>query len=276
MHMGQIPRCAVLFALPADRRDFDRAARQEVWADYGRLLLGGRPPDQVWTEQYSRIVPAMGELTGAASHCGALIIKRATLADVGIASELCDVVIVVGHWRGWVVSENDFRSDVPTIVRTLHQRCRMVFSDRASAADLARDLTTCVENGSLLANYHRRLAHMAVHPSLRQTLGRDALDEILGELIAPGNRVELYDGLHTPCAFDAAIDGGFRGMIDLATCNSVALATVISMRRGAAVKVVHTLDLVDPWTCCVVLADTFRQLADGRGEYASARHQRAG
>jgi hypothetical protein len=270
--MGRIPRVAVLFALPTDRDTFLAVARGEVLGDYRNLLFRGESAEAVWQERYTRVAEAARDLIAAAADVGTAT-TRATLSDLAVASRGSDVVIVLGHWRGWAVAEADLRMDLHDIAVRFR---RAGFGDLlgrkaiTSRLEMVRALNAAIEHGELLARTHPDLAD-GEHPTIKATLGRDILDELLGVGIAPGNRVELFDGLHTPAAFEEALDPGFRGDLDLATCSSIALATLISMRRGRSVQVVHTVDLVDPLLCLITIRGTLCHLLTRGGTYAEAR-----
>jgi hypothetical protein len=75
--------------------------------------------------------------------------------------------------------------------------------------------------------------------TLRFALMRDLLNESLGEKIAPGNRLELFDGLHAVDAVEDAIDSGFDGLLDLSMCHSNVLAVFIDRRRQGRITSFH-------------------------------------
>jgi hypothetical protein len=257
------PRLAVLFAIPATRDEFDAAARGDNFRDYARLLFGGDPPERVWSERYERIVAAAADLASAARGLGAMVRYRATLQDVRTATASCDVLVVLAHWRGWPLDAGDFLAAPPALDRCLRASGHAHLSPGPDAplSEFARRLNLAIEHESLAAGM------TVASPSLRAALNRDAIDEALGNGVIPGNAVELYDGLHPPGAFEEAIDPGFAGEIDLGTCTSIVVATMISRRRGAAIRLAHTVTLVDPLACCLAIAETLRRLAESGGPY---------
>jgi hypothetical protein len=269
------PRCAVLFALPLDRAGFDAVVRGEALPDYGRWLLGGNDADHVWERRYHRVAAAARHLADVAAAVDARVHPDATLDALHDASSRHDVLILIAHWRGWVVSEDDFRTDVHAVRDRLRAAAVAILpglrAPTTSPAQLVRALNGVIESGALLTHLAPELAAVETDAVVRATLGRDLLDEVLGDLVVPGNRVELYDGLHSPGAVEAAIDRSFRGEIDLATCTSRALASVISMRRGSAVHIVHTVGNIDPLPCCLLIAAALRHLQACGGPYAAAR-----
>jgi hypothetical protein len=66
---------------------------------------------------------------------------------------------------------------------------------------------------------------------LRRARNRDRVDGHFAGLIAPGNRIELSDGLHTAQAIIDRIPRRFAGLVDLTVCNSVLLGELIKRQR---------------------------------------------
>src|SRR4051812_42539400 len=228
-------RYALLFALPVDRASFDRVARGELLTDYRGLLFRTAATEPVWDERYSRVAAAAQELIRVATDVEAECVTDATLLDFARVSSRSDVLIVIGHWRGWVVADTDWTGVPFEIQERLTTTGLSMLVPREQPPDrraLTLACNSAIENGTLLRAVEPRLAAAIANPSLRATLGRDILDQQLEGLLAPGNRIELGDGLHTPSAFEAALHPAFHGVIDLATCSSVALATLIARRRG--------------------------------------------
>ena len=270
-----VPRCAVLFALPTDRETFDAVARGELLLDYRRLLFRGDTTESVWVNRYQRIAEAARDLMVAAGALNATVVTRATLADVRSASSSHDVLVVIGHWRGWTVFGSDLLADDLDLLARLD---RAGMGDLAVIADrknirggLVRGLNAAIESGALLTKLEPAIAASIGHPAVAAALARDLVDEALGDGITPGNRVELCDGLHTPKDFETALEPGFVGDLDLATCSSVVLATFVKRRRGDSLKVVHTLDLVDPLVCMIAIAATLREVKASGRCYSAAR-----
>jgi len=261
-------RCALLFALPVDRAGFDRVAGMELLTDYRGLLFRTAATESVWTERYSRVAVAAQELIRTAKGLGVECVTDATLGDLARVSSGNDLVIVIGHWRGWAIADADWSAPASVVRARFDEAGLGVVMPRSGHLDhreLTRACNIVIEDGTLMNLVEPQLAAAVVNPILRLTLGRDILDQLLEGLLAPGNRIELADGLHTPSQFEAALHSAFRGVLDLATCSSIALATMIARRRGTAVRVVHTQALLDPLVCCLVLTETFRALSNCRG-----------
>jgi len=265
----------VLFALPTDRKTFDAVVGDELLSDYRQLLLRGDPPEAVWQNRYRRIAAAAQDLIVAAGALNATVVTRATLADVESTSSCHDVVVVIGHWRGWTVSGADLVADDRELLSRLAEAGfddLIALDDRRNIrASLVRGLNAAIESGDILRRVEPSVVGGLGNPALAAALGRDLVDEALGAGITPGNRVELCDGLHTPGNFEAALSSDFRGDLDLATCSSVVLAALIKRRRGDSLKVVHTMDLVDPLVCMIAITATLREIGASDQSYAAAR-----
>jgi hypothetical protein len=269
--MQTSPRYAILFGIPVDRTGFDACMRGDVLPDYRRLLLGSAA--ELWDQRYVRIAKAAQDLIDFGTTLQASVFTSATLNDLADASRSCDVLIILAHWRGWEVSDTDIADAIGAVTDRLVDAGIEEFRDTRclSRRDIARLLNRLIDNGTLLRRLHPTLADVASHEAIRTALARDVIDETLGAMIVPGNRVELYDGLHTPGAIDDAIAADFRGDIDLSICTSLVLASLISKRRRERVHVVHTVDPIDPLSCCVMIAEAMKVAkAQGR-RYSSAR-----
>ncbi len=68
---------------------------------------------------------------------------------------------------------------------------------------------------------------------------RSELDELFAGLVLPGNRLELFDGLHSKESIEKAIAPQFNGILDLTTCTSTVLADYISSRRRQRFRTVQ-------------------------------------
>jgi len=274
--MPSAPRCSILFALPIDRSQFDAVARGDRLTDYGVHLLRGEDANAVWDRRYARVAAAATQLRHEALAFGAQLFPMATLRDLTHASASSDAVVLLAHWRGWLVSPHDFRADASAVIDRLGRVglgdvLRRSTRRRPDVADIAADLNLALEQSTLLERCAPDLALGVPDSRLRTALGRDLIDERLGPLIVPGNRVELYDGRYTPGEIERALSIDFSGDLDLSTCSSFALATVISMRRGTRLSLVHTTDVIEPIACCIQITAALRYLAAHGGRYASAR-----
>jgi hypothetical protein len=107
--------------------------------------------------------------------------------------------------------------------------------------------------------------------ALEETLCRDVLDEALNGLIQPGNRLELSDGLHAPGEIESTIDKNFCGELDLALCNSSALATFIDLRREGRIRHLHWPDYLLPGPQYLKVEATLKLMALTGNRYIASR-----
>jgi hypothetical protein len=182
----------------------------------------------------------------------------------------------MAHFRGFDFSEADFLLPVGTIVDTIARRRDSVlgyFDPAPREPGLLVDAFNSAIMGRTLLRYlPESLANAGERTcALGRVLCRDLLDAALDGMIRPGNRLELFDGLHTPGDVEGAIGERFRGELDLALCNSVALATVIDLRRQNRIHHVHWPDLVHPVPRLVLTGKALMEVARHGGSYIQAR-----
>ena len=106
-----------------------------------------------------------------------------------------------------------------------------------------------------------------------QALCRDLIDGWLAGFAEPGNRIELFDGLHEPGQFADAIAPGYFGEIDLATCVSTVIAAVIEMRTGSRIRISSRHMLTVPYPEFEATREALRLLAQSGGSYLHVRAQ---
>lgn len=262
----------VLFALPTDQATFDAVVHGGMLPDYRRLLVGDGVQDEALNDRCGRLAAAAQDVMAAARQLGAHVVEHATMPDVASIGPSAQVIILVGHWRGSTVLHDDLRAGTEEIVARLAAGGLEGLFDRSAIddGDFLSHLNDAIDSGAV---FGRACADLGQDdsPALKAALGRDVIDEILGAAIVQGNRVELWDGLHDPGTFESALHPQFHGALDLATCNSIVLATLISRRRKAQVRVVHTVESIDPLTCLFAIARTLRRVINTGEGYLNAR-----
>jgi len=212
-----------------------------------RVVLGEDPPEKVWTNYYERSAQAAESLSHTASELGAGVFRRATLADFGHASERYEQVILMAHWRGAVVSAADVCDRWQEILERVRigndPVLRLLRVESFNIDGLVDALNLAITSGSLLSVLPADLGVVGRQSvALGRTLSRDVIDEVFGELIAPGNGVELFDGLHTLAEINDALGKDFTGELDLTLCNSEALAVFLDLSRGNRLQHIHRGD----------------------------------
>jgi len=223
-------RCAVLIAIPASREEFDAALSRTPLPDYLLEDFGYSVDPHAGWEKYERVAKAAEALIGTARKLGAGVFVRATLEDVTRATARYQYVVVCAHWRGARVTARDLRSNPETIVQRIRQHPALASLHPQSCDEdcVVESLNVAIKDKdlSLLSSLPKSVLEAAKRtPAIGQVLSRDIIDKALRPDIAPGNCVELFDGLHTPGEFEAMLWSGFAGELDLALCRSVSLAT---------------------------------------------------
>lgn len=278
MHLANkspLGHCALLFGLPVSRKAFERACKRTPRSDYLTHLIGD-DPEEAWSESYSQIVSAAEELMGVASDGEAAVYPESTLAHLAAATERASVVILMAHFRGFDFSEADLLVPAGMIAETIANRQVPVLGNFDPALRepwlLVDAFNSAIMDRKLLRYLPESLANAGERTcALGRVLCRDLLDEALDGMIRPGNRLELFDGLHTPGDVAGAIGERFRGELDLALCNSAALATVIDLRRHNQIHHVHWPDLVHPVPQLVLAGKALTEVARHGGSYIQAR-----
>lgn len=267
--------------------------------------------DACWQGDYLHAVAApLNRLIDRARELGATVRRQATLADLaGATAEArteTDIVVLMSHWKGPEFNHDDFpvpahdadfveraRRDDSPVGRWLDRQFTAnsigaaVPPPRSSAlARLWAAVTGAPKRMTLKEILRRSLdADIADAPAsaahanayceadiTRLTRRRGHLDGLFDGLIRPGNRLELFDGLHAMDAIEPAIAPDFTGILDLTTCTSSSLADHISRQRQYRLRTVQFEDpqLLDWGADCISLALSL--VADGQ-PYLQARMQ---
>lgn len=266
-------RCAVLIAIPASREDFDAALSYNSLPDYflKSLAYGADPPR--W-EQYERIARAAQALIETARRLDAAVFVRATLDHLKRATTRYDYVVICAHWRGAHLTARDLRSNPETIFQRIRQHPLLASVQPLSDSEdgVIQSLNTAIDDLCLLSSLRKSVLEAAKRTqAIGQVLSRDFIDKALNPDIAPGNCVELWDGLYTPGQFEAALWSGFAGELDLALCTSVALATLLDLRRNNRIPSLYWDCQVDPIPQMGKIAMTLEMMAANGGGYIETR-----
>ncbi len=180
------------------------------------------------------------------------VYRRSGLKEIAEATLQCDTVILFAHWRGYSVETSELETYFEAVASRLqknsgHPVGRVLGPIPRTAFDLAIRLNSIIMDGQLLQFFPSDIAEAGKSsPILGRTLSRDLIDELLEGTLPPGNRVELYDGLHTLAEFERSIYQGFEGELEIAMCYSKILATFLDMRRRGKIRHLHWPDLVLP------------------------------
>jgi len=212
-----------------------------------------------WDETYNPMVGSpITELIDQARRLGVTVFPRATLDDVRTASARCGVLIVLTHWKGSEILYEDISPACTTdmildrarlhpgslaawmIEKTAnHKGGGWFFRGRRKPPSIIKLLREAVELGWGTEPRDRIVdAQEALSVTLRARR-RAEIDKMFAGLICPGNRIELFDGLHTKEMFERAISQTFHGLLDLTTCTSTILADHVSRTRAASLRLIQ-------------------------------------
>jgi len=265
-------KVALLIALPTSRDDFMHRIRRSNWlsqyASDGEAAEVVKMLHETWTHDYEPMVaePLRGLVRYGQIH-GIHVIERATLDDVRWASDACRLVIVLAHWKAHELPDQDVlpRTDESALLerarktdgelaqfvckrleqsqadpsRLSWQRILSIFQPREDSQPKYRVLVDAIDLKDTDNKKAPNIPVLHISAHTQKALRRAALDEMFKGLIRPGNRIELYDGLHSREAFEGAICGTFDGLFDLTTCTSTFLADYISGVRARKARFVQ-------------------------------------
>lgn len=297
---------ALLFGIPVTKSDFlSRGSDSDFLAKYASEDgdSEGRESRRkaVWESEYRRWV---AEPLSLAARCGAdigaTVDIQATLASLDRCSASHRVVIIFSHWKGPDILNDDLLpGSTERIVeraadwdsalgRWLRQRLReegiidtpgprrarwSLWGFAKRPRQTLRDILQAALDADVDDHDTDRgnVDQIIEHRQTRRTRRRDALDERFAGFLRPGNRLELFDGLHAKDAVEAVIAPAFDGVLDLTTCTSTILADYISGRRGARLRTVQFPAEQEPWWAALCVKATLQLLAVSDLTYLEAR-----
>ncbi len=301
---------ALLFAIPVTREEFLSRAADSDWLsrDHSESLGPGTLPvdneETPVTRYCSQVLPVLNDLLEYASEVKVEVICRATLESLRSATEKFDVVTLLAHWKGAEVISKDIvtgadkrdfamrvKDDMTPLGQWLFRRLSEPESARVGKkAGLAQWLGLRSKSVSPQDRSVKDVLNDALsvdmpeasgaedgidltieHETTRAARRRDELDRLFDRLLNHGNRLELFDGLHSRDEVEAAIAPRFTGVLDLATCRAMVLADFLSARRRHSFRTVHLTHRLRPrWAAASVFATIHLVREKGLG-YLEAR-----
>jgi hypothetical protein len=272
---------ALLVGLPLDRDafqadiDWRRRMPRDGRGDFALSQTFGMSDEEAWTSHGQPLCELVTRLIGTARDVGILphrIVPAAGLDDIDrVADDGARVIAIVAYWRAANVAGVDLdETSWPSIAArigaadggVLYELNRFLqdsrVDDRLTRARLADQLDAFIESYGSTAE--------------TSEIVRDALDATLPGLLAPGNCIELRDGLHKARVLATALPDAWSGVVDLSVCHSMTLATALRGGRPDRRVISNTkpkyLDRVVP-----ELRETFTRLAYAPAPYVSLRAQ---
>lgn len=277
-------RTALLLAIPLTLDELVASIARR--SDYTRRYASD--PGSAWSNPSGyrdAVAGPMTRLADDARAAGIRVIERATLNDLAEATYRSSTVILVAHWKGAELAPSDL------LIRDAAELSRRLSVPRGDAHLLrvARKLASgCGPDRTVaLLNAHiAKAAKRMVREAWRRRDGirvdlpvvtaaaraRLTLDEVLGDAVLPGERLELADGLHDAEAVDGAVAPLFSGVLDLTTCTSVLLSARLERAREGAFRTVQFRGALRPDVVALTLRRTFEAIeSDASMDYLRAR-----
>ena len=256
-----------------------------------------------WLDEYGSCRTPLSDLAHRASALGVEVRSEATLNTLREAAAFHQVVILFAHWKGPEIAQEDFEVSLAS--------ASGLFAERAAICSTpsCRWLRLHLGHGqrSQRGSQHSRwlpafLRTESPPPSIREVLmeaiarednddcvpsdgadvileseitrasrRRDELDHAFKGLLRPGNRLELFDGLHSSEAVAGALSDQFCGVLDLATCTSTVLADFIGRATGNRIRTVQFPDVQQPLWAAKCIQVTIDLVAERGIAYQDAR-----
>lgn len=264
---------AVLIGIPVDFEEFVSRVSISDWLAkfYQPNLL---PAEQqaalavTWEEDYEPLVAQpFRHLIERAKDLGIEVSTKATLRDLADASATKEVIVIFSHWKGPEILLGDLLDNLNrnTLRFQVVQRREPIAQRIQAELDKLENTSKQTIGARLLQRWWARssvsprsireilfavieealpesddgIDEVIESKSVSQAKSRDELDSILTGFIRPGNRLELFDGLHSREEVELIIAKAFNGVLDLTMCTSTYLADYISARRKRSIRTVQ-------------------------------------
>jgi hypothetical protein len=294
-----VSQCAILFGIPIRKEEYlERLEASDFLRPYRQ------DPEGQWNTRYERLIAKpLHDLLAKAQAMRLEVCSGATLQDLGEVSKTADVIVLVSHWKNYRFPNDDLikpitegkfveatdRSDDPlaywlttafkrqgigrdgTDAHSLIEWLRSIQSfwtpDLTLREILEQALDVNIDNES---SSMEGLQEDVESELMRRTRRRDVIDGLFSHLLRPGNRLELFDGLHDCLSVAQAIDETFTGKLDLTTCTSTILAGTVGNYHRQRFRIVQFSKNQEPIYAACVLEATL-SLMDHGLEYLDAR-----
>lgn len=240
--------CALLLAIPTDRREFDADLASS--SDFLRSYRAQRPEwddARLW-DGYAPLARLASEIAAEMASLGVCVTRRVTAAEFGEAAARCAVVTLVAHSLGPDVRATDVL-DPSAVLRSapaIEEGLEFTL-DRpiAPPRTAARETIACWLNALIdchlpaldfspgAANI-RRLSHLVQSYTIRWRRRR-TIERIVPGSLAGGVGVEFADGFQSIESVDDLLPERLSGTLDFTVCESVLLGQTLRARRAGGV-----------------------------------------
>lgn len=243
--------------------------------------------DEMWRTDYGPWAAApYAALAQRASEMGCDVRHAATLADLAAAARPGRIVVMISHWKGARFMNDDFlpglaagldpslkdrpgplaawvRAAIKPPPRLLGLwRKAPLRPKEALRAALSARIAEALPDG---------VARIEELPTTQASRRREQLDGWLDGQVRPGNRLELFDGLHSREAVAEAVAGLSGGVLDLTVCNGAYLGDYVRSRTDNRFRTVQPLLPQDPTEAAVRLGSVLKLVAEDGWDYLDAR-----
>jgi len=280
----------VLIGIPLEWEEFISRVSVSDWL--AKFYQPGLTPGEqrmalaiTWEEDYEPLVARpFRQLIERAENLGVEVPTKSTLGDLGYASTRKGVIVIFSHWKGPEILPGDLQDnlDRETLQKQIAQSQEPIARrieteldklDRVSKRGVGpRWIRRWWERDARPSRNIREILFATVEESLPEAIdgideviesksvsqarGRDALDVLLTSFIRPGNRLELFDGMHSKQEVELIIAKEFSGVLDLTMCTSTYLGDYLSARRKQSLRTVQfpNVQKFDSAVNCVTLA----------------------
>jgi hypothetical protein len=291
--VGELPAtlpasCGLALALPMNFAAVESAISGGAYSDYiGRAASLGSA-QRIWEHGFHKVAAAATWLVTEAGRLGVIVVTDAALEDIRALFCRCTVVTIVAHWRGPEIASADIRLAPELIIdRLQHEDSRTAGLIRAGLAPewgtrilLLNGVTARKSRlAELLDRRMRQQPHLVPPPqgvewhmdsaTLRHE-NRAALDEWWPEAFAPGNRLELADGLHAVQTIASCVPPAWAGIADLSNCQSAQAMDGIKQGRPDRIVIANERE-TNPLRRMALLCVVYDLLAKRMLNYAEAR-----
>jgi len=299
----------LLFGIPVNYDEFISRIKTSDWLSkfYDRNEDPTNSTEVIrerWEREYAPLVgDALQELIKTAISLGVDVHLSATLDDLSQATSMKQIVILFAHWKGPEILNDDFiyppdKNKFKAKAETAHSHVAYWLCSRLAEVDLPRCAPQHLSWASITKSVHRiwqsnqsvrDVLNEALHvtlPEHSQEIGADEvvehevtrsarrrgeIDTIFSDLLRPGNRLELFDGLHSKEQIEIALAPAFCGILDLTTCTSTVLADYINRKRRQEVRTVQFSTIQEFLWCAKCVTETLKLVANMKLPYLRAR-----
>jgi hypothetical protein len=288
MNPGSLADTGILIAVPLTQMEFRQRVQMSDWL--GKFL----PPDiagegleaaidERWRTAYSPLIAEpLQELVDLALRGGAEVRPMAGLADLVAMTREKHLVILFAHWKGPevlyddLIQPSDYDAFLSQAAQSSTSLGKWIASElRKRRSDASHDTLLNILNEALdecLSSIGDGGSIVLEHAVTRNAQRREELEQLFPGFLRAGNRLELFDGLHSKEVVESQVAPDFRGILDLTACTSTVLADYIAARRRHQLRTVQFPDVLEFIWAAKAVAGALQLTSSGNFDYLEARN----